>query len=213
LQERSATTTTYRWFADCNQNDPSATDPQGISVGTGLIQFDGGGDFTGATNTQVSIKSAHMPSLGDLEFELDFTHLSGLAAETPSLAVSHQDGAAPGTLTSFIIGDSGLISGVFSNGITRDLGQIRLVNFSNPTGLEQKGENMYAAGVNSGLPIPGNPSENGLGSIVAGATELSNTDVGGNLIELILASTMYRGNTRVITTVQQMFDELMALRR
>ena len=101
---------------------------------------------------------------------------------------------------------------MFSNGITRDLGQIRLARFSNPAGLEQKGENLYAAGVNSGLPIEGNPGEQGIGSIVAGAVELSNTDIGGNLIDLILASTMYRGNTRVITTVQQMLDELLALR-
>ena len=72
---------------------------------------------------------------------------------------------------------------------------------------------MYVAGVNSGLPVMGNPGEQGIGTIVGGATELSNTDIGGNLIDLILASTMYRSNTRVITTVQQMFDELLALRR
>jgi len=97
--------------------------------------------------------------------------------------------------------------------VTRDLGQIRLARFANPAGLEQRGENMYAPGVNSGLPVEGNPGEQGIGGIVAGAVELSNTDIGGNLIDLILASTMYRGNSRVITTVQQMFDELMNLRR
>ena len=74
--------------------------------------------------------------------------------------------------------------------------------------MEQKGQNLYAAGVNSGLAIEGDPNSQGIGSIVAGATELSNTDIGGNLIDLILASTMYRGNTRVITTSQEMLDEL-----
>jgi flagellar hook protein FlgE len=109
--------------------------------------------------------------------------------------------------------EDGRIRGVFSNGITRDLGQIRLARFSNPSGLEQKGENMYSSGVNSGLPIESNPGEQGSGRIVAGAVELSNTDVGGNLIDLILASTMYRGNSRVITTVQQLFDQLLSLGR
>ena len=63
------------------------------------------------------------------------------------------------------------------------------------------------------MPVQGSPGSQGIGSIIAGAVELSNTDVGGNLVDLILASTMYRGNARVITTVEQMFDELMALRR
>ena len=49
--------------------------------------------------------------------------------------------------------------------------------------------------------------------IIAGAVELSNTDIGRNLIDLVLASTQYRGNTRVITTAQQLLDELLNLRR
>ena len=72
---------------------------------------------------------------------------------------------------------------------------------------------MFSSGVNSGLPIEGNPGEQGIGTIVAGATELSNTDIGQNLIDLITASTQYRGGTRVITAVQQLLDELMNLRR
>ena len=102
---------------------------------------------------------------------------------------------------------------MFTNGITRDLGQIRLARFANPAGLEQKGENMFAAGVNSGLPVEGNPERTGHRHDHRRGQELSNTDIGGNLIDLILASTMYRGNTRVITTAQQMLDELLALRR
>ena len=154
-----------------------------------------------------------MPSTSPLEFELDFSEISGLAADEATLAVTRQDGSGPGTLTSFIVGEDGTIRGVFSNGITRDLGQIRLARFGNPAGLEQRGENLYSTGVNSGLPVEGNPGEQGIGSIIAGATELSNTDIGKNLIDLILASTMYRGNTRVITTSQEMLDELLALRR
>jgi len=58
-----------------------------------------------------------------------------------------------------------LISGVFSNGISQDLGQIRLARFSNPVGLEQVGQNMYSTGVNSGLPIMGDPGDAGTGTI------------------------------------------------
>ncbi len=211
MESRDGSSSTYRWFADSSDNGPSTG--VDISVGTGLITFDGEGNFVFATESTVSIERTNVPSASPLEFELDLSELSGLAADSSSLAVSQQDGSAPGKLTSFIVGEDGLIRGVFSNGITRDLGQIRLARFSNPTGLEQKGENLFASGVNSGLPISGNPGEQGIGTIIAGAVELSNTDIGSNLIDLILASTMYRGNTRVITTAQQMLDELLALRR
>jgi flagellar hook protein FlgE len=97
--------------------------------------------------------------------------------------------------------------------VTRDLGLIRLARFANPAGLVQRGQNLFAQGVNSGLPIEGDPNSQGLGSIVAGAVELSNTDIGKNLIDLVLATTQYRGNARVISTAQQMLDELLNLRR
>jgi flagellar hook protein FlgE len=63
------------------------------------------------------------------------------------------------------------------------------------------------------LAVEGNPGENGTASMIAGAVELSNTDIGANLIELILATTQYRGNSRVITAAQQLLDELLNLRR
>jgi flagellar hook protein FlgE len=211
LESRNSTSTTYRWFADSADNMPASG--VAIAVGTGLITFDGEGNFDTATNDKVSVDRELVASASPLEMKLDFNNISGLAATKSTLAVSRQDGSAPGVLTSFIVGEDGRISGVFSNGITRDLAQIRLARFANPAGLEQKGENIFAAGVNSGLPIEGNPNEQGIGSIISGAQELSNTDIGGNLIDLILASTMYRGNTRVISTATQMLDELLALRR
>jgi len=213
LEGRSSTETTYRWFADSSDNAPTPQNPAGIAVGTGTIAFDNSGNFKSATQSMVNIHRDGFPSVDPLSFNLNFNEISGLATDKSSLAVSRQDGSAPGVLTSFIIGEDGKITGVFSNGASRDLGQIRLVRFANPNGLEQRGQNLFAGGVNSGLPVEGDPGSQGIGSIIAGAVELSNSDIGGNLIDLILASTMYRGNTRVITTVQQMLDELLALRR
>lgn len=211
LQELTDSSTVYRWFADSGDNSPlTGTD---ISVGTGLVTFDGLGNLISTSNNTVSIQRRGIPSSDPLEFDLDFTQVSGLAAETSSLAAARQDGSPPGTLSSFIIGEDGTIRGVFSSGITRDLGQIRMARFANPAGLEQRGQNMFSQGVNSGLPIEGNPNDNGMGSIIAGAVELSNTDIGKNLIDLVLATTMYRGNARVITAAQQLLDELLNLRR
>lgn len=211
LESCNSANTTYRWYADSSDNQP--TDGVGINCGTGLISFDGDGNLTSFTEATVTIYRNNVPAVSPLEFELDFSSMKALSSSKAEAAVTSQDGSAPGTLTSFIIGEDGIIRGVYSNGVTRDLGQIRLARFANPEGLIQKGENLYTTGVNSGEAVEGNPGEQGIGSIVAGAVELSNTDIGANLIDLILASTMYRGNSRVITTTQEMFDELLNLQR
>jgi len=213
LQSISGTETTYRWFADSPQNQGVEDPPVDISVGTGLLTFDGEGNLLNATNTTVSIDRRQVPSDKPLEFDLDFSNVSGLAADKATLAATRQDGSAQGKLTSYIIGEDGIIRGVFSNGVTRDLGQLQLARFANPTGLSQMGSSMYAEGVNSGLPIVGDANQQGLGKIVAGARELSNTDIGKSMIELVLASTQYRSNSRVISTAQQLLDELLNLRR
>ena len=211
LEERSDQQLAYRWYADSSDNSVKGNTK--IAVGTGLIYFDGNGNFVSSTSSTVAVDRNGLPSTKPLQFNLDFKNLSGLATDKSTLAASRQDGSPPGVLTSYVIGEDGTIRGVFSNGISRDLGQVRLARFSNPGGLEQRGQNLYAQGINTGLPIEGRPSENGLGTLSAGALELSNTDVGGDLVTLVLASTMYRSNARVITATQQLFDELLNLRR
>lgn len=214
LESRDNDSVTYRWFADSEDNQVAVggvISPQ-TSVGTGLIRFDGSGNISNVTNNTVSI-GRDGTSSSTLQFNLDFSRISGLDGPASTLSVPEEDGFPAGTLTSYIIGEDGLIRGVFSNGISRDLGQLRIARFANNAGLEQKGENLFATSVNSGLPVIGVPGQQGIGSIVAGAQELSNTDIGQNLIDLITASTAYRGGARVITTVQQLFDELLNLRR
>jgi flagellar hook protein FlgE len=211
LEARTDQSTIYRWYADSPDN--LSASGAGINVGTGIIRFDGNGTFTSATNSTVAINRVGFPSEKPLLINLDFDLLNGLATSTASLAASRQDGSPPGVLNSYVIGEDGKIRGVFSNGISRDLGQLRLARFTNPMGLEQRGRNNYAPSVNTGLPIEGAPTENGIGSISAGALELSNTDVGNDLIQLVLASTQYRSNARIITATQQLFEELLNLRR
>ncbi len=211
LESRDDNSTTYRWYADSGDTNSRTSDA--ISVGTGLVRFDGNGNFVSATNSTIAIERDGLPSEKPLEFDLDFSSVSGLAADSSTLAAARQDGSPPGVLTSYVIGEDGTIRGVFSNGVSRDLGLIRLARFTNNNGLEQRGQNLFAQGINTGLPIEGRPGENGLGTVSSGALELSNTDVGGDLVNLVLASTQYRSNARVITATQQLFDELLNLRR
>lgn len=211
MERRDNNTTVFRWFAESPDN--LLTGESRSAVGSGLIAFDGSGNFLSTTSNTVSIFRDGFPSDSPAEFQIDFSNVSGLATTTSALAATRQDGSPPGNLTSYLISEDGRIRGIFSNGISRDLGQLQLARFSNPGGLDQRGDNLWAAGINSGLPIVGSPGQNGLGSVAAGALELSNSDIGKDLIQLVLASTQYRANSRLITATQQLFDELLNLRR
>ena len=209
LQSTSATQSVFRWYADSPQNSP--TSGNNIAVGTGLLYFNGQGQLISASNSTVDVERAGLPSNSPLTFNLNFSGVSGLAATTNSLNATEQDGFAPGQLTSYTIGTDGIIKGSFSNGTQRNLGQIQLANFANPDGLVQQGLNMYSTGVNSGLAVIGNANSGGNGSIVSGAVELSNTDLGQSLTELITASSQYQANARVISAANQLLTSLLNL--
>lgn len=210
MESQSRDSTVYRWYADSPDNDPSMGDS--THVGTGLIELDGMGRLKDVTNTTVTIGRSNVPADHPLSFDLNWAIISGLASDRAVLTASSQDGAGAGTLTSFAVNRDGSITGVFSNGSSRQLGQVMLAVFSNQQGLIQRGDNLYGHGVNAGISLR-RPGEASGGELIAGALELSNVDIGRNLIDLGLASTLYRGNSRVISTTQQLLDELLNLRR
>lgn len=208
LEAESQAGTTYQWYADSSDSTGS-----NINVGTGLVTFDGNGNLVPGSSQVLDIPRGNTPATNPLQITLDFSQVSGLAATSASLAASSQDGFPPGTLTSYSIGSDGTIKGVFDNGTQRDLGQVVLSTFANPEGLVQQGQNLYVAGPNSGNAVPLEPGHNGAGTISAGALEQSNTDVGQSLIDLITASTMYQGNTRVISAANTLLQDLLNLNR
>ncbi len=221
LEESNGNTTTYRWYATSGSAEPSANpdDRQSIEVGNGVLVFDSSGELLPGNTPRISIPREVTASRSPVDIVLDFSGVNSLVEVNAqnqlisSVNMTRQDGFAPGVLTDFIITESGRIQGQFSNGVQRDLGQIQMARFVNPSGLQQVGDSLFNVGVNSGEPEYGGPGQNGIGSLTSGAVELSNTDIGQNLIKLILASTQYRGGARVITAAQELLDELLALRR
>ncbi len=218
LEAKDGSSTTYRWYANSANNEPLT----GVStvVGNGILVFDSKGDLDNDNPvSRISVQREDTASESPLQITLDFTTVKALgetdAQGNPisSLNVTSQDGFPPGVLTSFIITEDGLIQGQFSNGTQRAVGQVVMARFSNNAGLQQVGDSLFNVGVNSGEPIFGAPGQEGIGSLTAGAVELSNTDIGQNLIQLILASTQYRGGARVITATQELLDELLSLAR
>lgn len=217
LESNTPNSTTYRWYATSAENEPTA----GVStvVGDGLLTFNNQGDLISGPANVIQVQRNDTASESPLEVELDFSTVKSLGATDAqgelisSLNFASQDGFPPGVLTDFIVTEDGSIQGQFSNGAQRTLGQLVMARFANNQGLQQVGDSLFARSVNSGEPILGSPGEGGIGTLTSGAVELSNTDIGQNLIELILASTQYRGGARVITAAQELLDELLALRR
>ena len=107
----------------------------------------------------------------------------------------------------------GTITGTFSNGLTRTLGQVALATFTNPEGLVELGGSVYGTAPNSGEPLITTPLELGTGKIVGGALELSNVDLSQEFVNLILASTGYSAASRIITTTDQLMQQLLAIGR
>jgi flagellar hook protein FlgE len=142
--------------------------------------------------------------------ELDTTELRPLRIRLGS-AVDTPVGTA--YLRDFSIGANGRIRGRYSDGQWRDLGQIRLARFANYGGLEQRGGNQYAEGLASAGAAYANPGEGAMASLVPGAIERSNTDVGRELVNSLLWDVQFRANVAVASTAGSLVEELLSLRR
>jgi flagellar hook protein FlgE len=124
-----------------------------------------------------------------------------------------QDGYTMGDLERFSIDQSGLVTGAFTNGVTETLGQLVLADFNNPAGLLRDGDNMYQVSANSGSPVLGFVNEGSQSTITSGALEMSNVDLAQEFTSMITAQRGFQSNARVITTSDEMLQEVVTLKR
>jgi flagellar hook protein FlgE len=156
-------------------------------------------DNSGGTPSTLSITL----NTGDVNVTKDGSNLNALFSP---------DGTTQGAIESFSIGQMGEISGVFSNGRVVNLGTIALAKFSNNAGLTKVGNNTFQDSVNSGTANIGAPG-NGFGTIASGALEMSNVDLSEEFTEMITAQRGFQANTRIITTSDEILQELINLKR
>ena len=134
-------------------------------------------------------------------------------AEPSSVSMSFQDGFPAGTLETFAVDADGIITGIYSNGQYRTLAQVVLANFANPGGLLRMGGGFYQVSPNSGAPIIGEPMKDGKGKIIGGAVEMSNVDLAKQFTDMIISQRGFQANSRVITTADEMLQDLLSLKR
>ena len=185
LDSKSNSGTTWRYYLE----SPDDTDATPVLGNTGTVSFDNNGRLLTTANDTFNLNRATTGAVDPLQIKLDFSGVTALTTDSSSLVMTNQDGFATGTLNSFSVGTDGVITGTFSNGLTRTLGQVATATFTNPEGLIGTTNNLYLVGANSGQAIIGSPGVNGAGTLVGGALELSNVDITKEFIGLISAST------------------------
>ena len=167
-------------------------------------------DFVGATQDQPIAMNFGSSVTTDGGSGLDGTTQFG---STSALVQQTQDGFAAGSLQAFSVDANGTINGRFSNGQVRALAQVVLARFPDPIGLTRTGKNTFAQSGDSGQPVTGTPDSAGLGQVKSNSLELSNVDLGESFIDMIAAQRGFQANSRVITTSDEILQELVNLKR
>lgn len=116
-------------------------------------------------------------------------------------------------LISYSIGQDGTLRGVFSDDIQRDMARVAMATFNNPSGLERVGETSFRVSANSGAAQIGVPGEGPMGTLQSGRLEMSNVDLAGEFTNLIIAQRGFQASSRVITTSDQVLEELVNIKR
>ncbi len=206
---KSATTNEWDWTV-------TTTDAAVSSItGSGTITFDSNGSVTaGGTGTVTINFVPGAPSVptDPFTFTFDFADTTQLGGVS-NIALFSQDGFPLGSLESFTFGQDGVIVGVFTNGLTRVLGQIALAAFPNNAGLVRIGQNQFRESPNSGFPQVGPPSSGARGAVTGGVLETSNVDLGTEFSNLILTQRGFQANARTITTADTLLQEAVNLVR
>jgi flagellar hook protein FlgE len=181
---------------------------------TGTGQF----VFSPATGTMTSGGTGSItvtpPAGGASAFPvtMDFSRLSQLGTDT-QIQASNQNGFPPGSLGGFSVNTDGVITGIYTNGLTRSMGQLSISVFPNANGLERTGQNLWRDTDNSGIPVIGAPRTGGRGAVSSGFLEQSNIDIGNEFTDLIVTQRGFQANTRVVTTVDEMLQDLLNMKR
>jgi flagellar hook protein FlgE len=194
------------------QTDANAT-------GTNPAWVNAGADYTFGANGQLnppvnaitmSNVTVNGVSLGDIRLVHNTNGITQFADSNGNVQVNmlQQNGFAAGQLQSISVSDKGRIAGTYSNGRTIDLAEITLANFSGANMLKRGDGGAFTATAESGSPTYG-----GSGNIVGSSLEGSNTDIADEFTKLIVTQQAYSANTKVITTTNQMVQDLLNMLR
>jgi flagellar hook protein FlgE len=223
---------TGAWTVTASSPDSVGGSATAITVNNNALQFNANGQLTsgniltlafgggtpwnlpGTTNQSQATQANVDLNLGDTAVGT----LTSFAAPTSTSSQASPTnpgniGNSAGFLKSFSISQDGIIHGTYSNGTSKDLGQIELATFANPSGLTRLGQNDWDVTSNSGQANVGTPGSGASGQVVQGTIETSNVDLADELAQVILAQRGFQANSRMITTSDEMLQDVVAMKR
>lgn len=156
----------------------------------------------------------HAPLQGDDAVEL--TELKWSAEDTGGLQTEDMTGGRiwiPADAQSMTIAEDGTVTYVSAEGVLNFAGQLMVAKFPNAEGLTKQGSNYYQVSANSGDAQFGTGSSFGIGKTVAGFLEMSNVDLSEEFTEMIVAQRGFQATSRIITTSDEILQELVNLKR
>ena len=192
---------------------PSAGGTGGLNGGT--LTFDAQGNLDPTQSDAITVAFS-VPGADTVSVTVDSgSGANGLTqyATVSTAVLRDQNGYTAGQLQNFSIDRYGLITGFFTNGTTNPLGRIVLADFNNPSGLLRTGDNMYQESANSGSAVLGFALEGSQSQLTSGALEMSNVDLAQEFTNMIVAQRGFQANSKVVTTSDEMLQELMQVKR
>lgn len=216
FEDTSTGDNTWEWYAVLEAVD--SADNKDNLAGWGQLTFNNNGILTDGGEPQEVKFNFSQGADKNQSIELVFGAGSGGGATTqyPIASTTNfqtQDGYPPGVLMNVTVSSEGVISGHYSNGQILDLYQITLANFNNTQGLSKEGGNLYSETIESGPAYTNAPGSGALGKINPNSLEQSNVDLATEFVKMIVAQRGFQANSRVITTTDEILQELMNLKR
>jgi flagellar hook protein FlgE len=202
--------------------DADLTTPSGgTPLASGTLAFDGTGKLTAPASTDPAI-AVKVAGLADgasdmtINWNLYDSNGNGLVtqfAQTSGVSATSQDGFQAGQISKVSISNGGLLVATYSNGQSATVGQIALASIENPASMLSVGNNNLQPTVDTSAPAIGAAGSGGRGQILGQSLEASTVDIATEFANLMAFQQSYQANSRVITTADQMTQDLIGLIR
>ena len=173
------------------------------------LTFDTSGQLT-SNPTTLNIQGAAYNGSAPLNFDLDLDGMTQQSGAT-EMGSPTTTGYAPGLMNGYMVGDNGQIIASYSNGQSQLLGQVVLSNFTNPGGLQSKGDNSWAETPESGQPSTGIAGTGNLGKLLGNRLEASNVELSKEMVNMIVYQRNYQSNSQTIKTQSELLQILANL--
>ncbi len=169
---------------------------------TTTLTFSPTGQLTTPANGNLNFAYTPPDGANPLNVAFNFSNTTAYGGQFGVTSIT-QNGYATGQLSTVAIDAAGIVSAVYTNGRSTQLGQLAMANFPNPQGLKQLGGTNWSETFDSGNVVQGTAASAGFGSIQSGALESSNVDLTTELVNMITAQRSFDANAQVVTTANQ----------